>query len=115
MGAMPVARGKKDIQHWCLRSLFHIRKWFCPYFLFFCAGNDKTIAQYDPAIKAGCNVKYSENEWEHCCEDDMRVKEKGYYFICDGGYFLWKCLMSPVQHKSAGSDVDIWSKFVELV
>ena len=43
------------------------------------------------------------------------MKEHGYYFICDGGYFSWKCLMSPVQNRSAGSDVDIWSKFMESV
>ena len=30
----PVARGKKDIQHWCSRTLFHIYEIFCLYLLF---------------------------------------------------------------------------------
>jgi len=85
---------------WKFLSLFSV---------FFGADNGKTIAQYDPAISAVCNGEYSENEREHCCKDGTRVKEKGYFL------FVMAVIFSPVQHTSAGSDVDIWSKFVESV
>ena len=85
----------------------HTRKILSVSSVFFGADNDKTIAQFDPAINEVRNGSYSETEWEHCCYDDTRVKEFGYYFICKGGYFCWKCLMSPVQNRSAGSDVDL--------
>jgi len=93
----------------------HTRKILSVSSVFFGADNDKTIARFDPAINEVRNGRYSETEWERRCYNDTRVKERGYYFICDGGYFSWKCLMSPVQNRSAGSDVDIWSKFMESV
>ena len=87
--------------------------------VFFGADNDKTIAQFDPAINKIHNGSYSETKWEHCCYNDTRVKECRYYFISDGGYFSWKCLMLPVQNRAAGSDVDngqsVWNLFERML
>ena len=82
---------------------------------FFGADNDKTIARYDAAIDAVKNGNLSIIEWTRKNSAGEEVTERGLYFICDGGYFDWKCLMSPVSHRPEGTGLDLWCKVVESV
>ena len=43
------------------------------------------------------------------------LNERGMYLICNGGYFFWQCLMSPLKHRPAGSGLDVWSKLLKSV
>jgi hypothetical protein len=60
--------------------------------------NDKTTIKYDHTIKRlrtgsgrlRCKVWYTRKA------DGSSVKFRGLYFICDGGYLRWPCLICPI-------------------
>ena len=37
---------------------------------------------------------------------------KGVYYICDGGYHKWTCMINPMKHTSVRSD-RLWSEWLE--
>ena len=43
------------------------------------------------------------------------LKFKGAYFISDGGYHRWPCLVNPFKHQPEGTDLEIWSQNIESV
>ena len=44
------------------------------------------------------------------------LKFKGAYFISDGGYHRWPCLISnPFKHQPEGTDLEVWSQNIESV
>ena len=43
------------------------------------------------------------------------LKLKGAYFISDGGYHPWPCLVNPFKHQPEGTDLEIWSQNIESV
>ena len=59
---------------------------------FFGTYNDKIISKYDPVVKILESEKYNNIEWIALDEDEngkvIERKEKGAYFLCDGGYHL---------------------------
>ena len=40
------------------------------------------------------------------------VKKKGVYYLCDGGYHKWTCMINPMKHTSCRDD-RLWSEWVE--
>ena len=71
--------------------------------VFFGADNDKTTAHFDPAIEALQYDRLLSEDWKWIDSDGHIQSEKGMYSTCDGGYFIWKCLMCLVQHRPEGS------------
>ena len=62
--------------------------------------NDKTIARFDAAIANLWNQAsiWSKSVWEYYYKQNETVGiEKGFYFICDGGYHSWphQLLIAP--------------------
>ncbi|CAM9508247.1 unnamed protein product [Pylaiella littoralis] len=77
--------------------------------------NDKTIIQYDAAIK---KIKqdpiYAQKEYTLYDEDGEPFQRKGNYSIVDNGYNQWEILIPP--SKFADGDIEIrWSKALESV
>ena len=84
---------------------------------FFGTYNDKTISKYDPVIKYLNSDACKEIQWTALDEDEngkvVERKEKGAYFLCDGGYHLWDTLIPPYKDQLEGSCMMEWSKHVE--
>ena len=50
------------------------------------------------------NIKYYE------VDGKIIAQHKGLYFICDGGYNTWVCLMCPFKDQPPGTDIEKWCK-----
>jgi hypothetical protein len=82
---------------------------------FYGTWNDKTIARLDPNIltklcEGGDLHKY---EWSWEDREGYSHKEKGLYYICDGGYHLWPCLICSFKDQLDGSHKKKWSALLE--
>ena len=84
---------------------------------FFGTYNDKTISKYDPVVEYLESEVCKKIEWTALDEDENREvverKEKGVYFLCDGGYHLWDTLIPPYKDQIEGTSMMEWSKHVE--
>jgi Plant transposon protein len=68
--------------------------------------NDKTIVRLDTYITDVHDV-----EFEVFVEGTL-VKKTGVYYLCDGGYHKWTCMINPMKHTSCRDD-RLWSEWVE--
>ena len=79
--------------------------------------NDKTISKYDPVLTHLESEEFSNIEWTALDKDEngevIERKEKGVYFLCDGGYHLWDTLIPPYKDQLEGTTMMEWSKHVE--
>ena len=79
--------------------------------------NDKHIVKTDPSVMQllDQNSWLNSKAW-HCSGSDGTKKTFfGAYLICDGGYHMWPCLMSPTKNGMPGTPEMKWSKNVESV
>ena len=65
---------------------------------FYGARNDKTIVRHDTYI-TDVRIKKVHEEVEY----DMFIngvlkRVKGVYYLCDGGYHRWSCMINPIKH-----------------
>ena len=77
---------------------------------------DKTIARLDPAITAvgGETATFlSEKQWTTLTREGVLKTHTGLYFICDGGYHAWKCLIPPFKDQPTCTDLAQWSAHIE--
>ena len=117
-GCIVSVKGRRTIQPWPLRLWLRIqRKILSVSQYFWGATNDKTIARYDAAVGELRspdtflkNVRWSSHN--HCV---LLQENVGAYFICDGGYHDWECLMPPNKHQVPGTDECAWSHHIESV
>ena len=58
-------------------------------------------------------IVYSDVEFE-VWDGEKYVKVKGVYFICDGGYHHWSCMMCPIKGSPIRQE-RLWSEWVESV
>ena len=80
----------------------------------FGARNDKTIVRLDTYITEVRNELINQGiEFELFVIED-KVRMKGVYYLCDGGYHRWTCMIPPFRHTSSRAD-RLWSKWVESV
>ena len=81
---------------------------------FYGARNDKTIVRYDPFIMDVKNKRLFANvEFEMFdVTSGQLVKISGVYFICDGGYQKWSCMMNPI-NKTATLGDRLWSEWIK--
>ena len=80
------------------------------------AQNDKTISKHDRAVKTlrTPGLFLSEKTFGLIVDDTGDTEEhKGSYFICDGGYTMWTCLVPPYKEYEPTSTKEGWSKHVE--
>eukprot|EP00978_Attheya_sp_CCMP212_P021848 scaffold64230_cov41-Attheya_sp.AAC.2 len=82
---------------------------------FYGCTNDKTICKLDEAIELIKEGELSKLEFFVRCDDGKTEKLTGPYFICDGGYLDWMCLIPPFKHMPEQSKEHGWSKYVESV
>ena len=83
---------------------------------FWGATNDKSIARYDESVE---KVRSSDSflrkvKWQSYNRSGEIQQDQGAYYICDGGYHEWQCLIPPYKHQLSGTDEATWSKHVEL-
>ena len=79
---------------------------------FFGARNDKTIVRHDKYIT---DVKYKLVHEEITFDvfiNGVLTPQTGVYFICDGGYHRWSCMINPLKH-TATRERRLWSEWVE--
>lgn len=79
---------------------------------FFGARNDKTIVRHDRYIT---DVKYklvNDDISFNVFIDGVLTPQRGVYYICDGGYHKWTCMMNPLKHTGT-RDRRLWSEWVE--
>ena len=76
------------------------------------AKNDKTIVRGDTYITDVREKKVNENIEFNVFIDGVLKPMKGVYYICDGGYHKWTCMINPMKHTSVRSD-RIWSEWIE--
>jgi hypothetical protein len=62
--------------------------------------NDKTIVRLDSYIMDVHNKKVNEDVEFEVFVDDALVKKTGVYYLCDGGYHKWTCMINPMKHTS---------------
>ena len=93
------------------RKILSVSSWF------FGTYNDKTILKYDPVMDTLKNEPYKDIEWIALARDVngeiIELKQKGVYFICDGGYHFWQTLIPPYKDQLEGSSMMEWSKHLE--
>ena len=79
------------------------------------AQNDKTIAQNDEAVRKVRNhdTFLSGKTFQTQQEDGTMRTHQGAYYICDGGYCNWTCLIPPFKDQTETSEFYGWSKHVE--
>jgi hypothetical protein len=51
----------------------------------------------------------------HNSINDTVLSFVGAYFISDGGYHRWPCLINPFKHQAEGTDFQTWSQNIEAV
>jgi Plant transposon protein. len=93
------------------KKILHVSQYFWGTY------NDKTIARIDPVFKLfrDNDSVIKRMQWVTLCSDGTEKVHHGGYFICDGGYHKWACLMPPYKHQIPGSGLEKWSKQVESV
>lgn len=93
------------------KKILHVSQYFWGTY------NDKTIARIDPVFELFCdkNSIINRMQWKSLGADGTEKIHRGGYFICDGGYHKWACLMPPYKHQLPGSALEKWSKNVESV
>ena len=81
----------------------------------FGAQNDKTIAQHDKAVRVVRTPKtfLSRKTFETRRAGQPMRTHRGSYYICDGGYAPYTCLMPPFKDQLETSAYFGWSKHVE--
>ena len=79
------------------------------------AQNDKTIAQNDEAIaKVRQEGTFLSTKTFQTQQDDGTMRtHHGSFYICDGGYCQWTCLIPPFKDQTETSEFYSWSKHVE--
>ena len=76
--------------------------------------NDKTIVRLDNYITDVRNgIVHGDTEYDIFIEG-RQVKTKGVYYLCDGGYHKWTCMIPPIKHTSSRDD-RLWSEWIESV
>ena len=93
------------------RRIISVSSWF------FGTYNDKTISKYDHVMQELKEDPYKNIEWTALAKEEngeiVERKQKGAYFICDGGYHLWDTLIPPYKDQLEGSSMMEWSKHLE--
>ena len=78
------------------------------------ARNDKTIVRLDDYIMDVKNeIVHNDIEFDVLINGEL-VKMKGVYYLCDGGYHKWLCMMNPMKHTSDRAQ-RLCSEWVESV
>jgi hypothetical protein len=77
--------------------------------------NDKTIVKLDDYVQAVKESRaHADVKFLVKFPDGEVVEKSGVYFLCDGGYHRWACLMSPFPR--TGNEADKrWSEWLESV
>ena len=74
--------------------------------------NDKTIVRIDTYITDVHKGKvHSEIAYDVIVDEEYQ-KMYGVYYLCDGGYHKWNCMMNPMKHTSSRHE-RLWSEWVE--
>ena len=76
------------------------------------AKNDRTIVRGDTYITDVREKKVHENIEYNVFMDGVLKPMKGVYYICDGGYHKWTCMINPMKHTIVRSD-RLWSEWIE--
>ena len=79
---------------------------------FYGARNDKTIVRHDTYITDVKNKKVHEEIQYNIFINGISKSVKGVYYICDGGYHRWSCMINPIKHTIPRGD-RLWSEWVE--
>jgi hypothetical protein len=74
--------------------------------------NDKTIVRVDTYITDVHKGKVNSEIDYNVLVDGGFKKMRGVYYLCDGGYHKWTCMMNPMKHTSS-RDERLWSEWVE--
>ena len=110
------ARGKERHATLAFQAVVSHTKKILSLSQFFAGGtNDKSIARYDLTIRQirGKSKLLADMEWGAYSQDGEVRKQKGAYFICDGGYHFWEQLIAPYKMQIAGSRMERWSSNLE--
>jgi hypothetical protein len=81
---------------------------------FYGTWNDKTIARLDPNIlklREGGDLHKKEWTWQD--SSGAVHNETDLYYICNGGYHFWPCLICPFKDQIDGSIEQKWSALLE--
>jgi hypothetical protein len=81
--------------------------------MFWGACGESLIVKYDKAVHEVMDGRYSVLPFEVKDKDVDIIVIYGFYYICDGGYPKFKCLLCPFKCHQAGSDVVYWSESLE--
>ena len=74
--------------------------------------NDKTLVRLDDYIMDVKNKKeYADVEYTVWVGGE-RVTRRGVWFLCDGGYHKWCCMINPMKHTSCREE-RLWSEWME--
>jgi hypothetical protein len=74
--------------------------------------NDKTIVHRDAYITdVHDGIEKKDLEYELYVDGVLTI-QKGVYYLCDGGYHNWGCMMNPMKHTSL-REQRLWSEWVE--
>jgi hypothetical protein len=79
---------------------------------FYGARNDKTIVRHDTYITDVRNKKVHEEVEYDMFINGVLKRVKGVYYLCDGGYHRWSCMINPIKHTISRGD-RLWSEWVE--
>lgn len=74
--------------------------------------NDKTIVRLDTYIMDVHLKKVNQDIEFDVFVEGALLKRKGVYYLCDGGYHKWPCVINPMKHTSNRDD-GLWSEWVE--
>jgi hypothetical protein len=80
---------------------------------FYGSNNDKTICKFDQLTMDIKNkVLFQDKEFTLYTESGEEVRHRGGYLICDGGFMMWRCLMTGYKYYSKFEEA-IWSAQME--
>jgi hypothetical protein len=79
--------------------------------------NDKTISRMDDFLTAVKESEFFTNrEFELLSKDNLVIKVKGVWVLCDGGYLRWRIMQCPLKPENLCDDDEIaWSERAESV
>ena len=79
------------------------------------AQNNKTIARNDEAIARVCQegTFLSSKTFQTQQDNGTMGTHLGLYYICNGGYCQWTCLIPPFKDQTETSEFYSWSKHIE--